>query len=123
MDDRRSERVREAIREELSEIIAYEMEDPRVRSVEVTEVLLSPDLRHARVRLHLGGDEKGRVQCLAALSGARRFLRRQLAVRIRLYRTPELHFEPDVICANGPRGSARAGLDGQGPANKDPFPF
>ncbi|MGQ9635205.1 MAG: 30S ribosome-binding factor RbfA [Bryobacteraceae bacterium] len=123
MDDRRSERVREAIREELSEIIAYEMEDPRVQSVEVTEVLLSPDLRHARVRLHLEGDEKGRAQCLAALSGARRFLRRQLAVRIRLYRTPELHFEPDVICSGAPREGAQAKFASPRLAKKDQFPF
>lgn len=121
MDDRRSERVREAIREELSEIIAYEMEDPRIQSVEVTEVLLSPDLRHACVRLHLEGDEKGRAQCLAALSGARRFLRRQLAVRIRLYRTPELHFEPDVIGSGGPREGVQAGLARRSPGKKENF--
>jgi ribosome-binding factor A len=123
LDGRRSERVREAIREELSEIIAYELEDPRVQRVEVTDVLLSPDLRHAHVRLHLEGDEKGQAQCLAALSGARRFLRRQLAVRIRLYRTPELHFEPDLISGSRPRGQAEAGPASPGPAKKGQFPF
>jgi len=120
VDGRRSERVREAIREELSEIIAYELEDPRVQRVEVTDVLLSPDLRHAHVRLHLEGDEKGQAQCLAALDGARRFLRRQLAVRIRLYRTPELHFEPDLTSAGG---RPHAGSVGPNPVGKGPFPY
>ena len=69
MDQHRSERVSEAIREELSEIIGYEMSDPRIGPVDVTEVLVSPDMRHARVRLHLGGDEKSREATLRALEG------------------------------------------------------
>ena len=96
MDQHRSERVSETIREELSEIIAYELDDPRISLVDVTEVLVTPDMRHARVRLHLAGDETGREGTLAALGGARHFLRRELASRLRLFRVPELHFEPDL---------------------------
>jgi ribosome-binding factor A len=96
MDQHRSERVSEAIREELSEIIAYEMSDPRISLVDVTEVLVTPDMRHARVRLHLAGDETGRVGTLSALEGARHFLRRELASRLRLFRVPDLHFEADL---------------------------
>ena len=96
MDQHRSGRVSEAIREELSEIIAFEMADPRIGLVDVTEVLVSPDMRHARVRLHLTGDEADRENTLRALGGARHFLRRELAVRVRLFRVPELHFEADL---------------------------
>jgi ribosome-binding factor A len=84
MDQHRSKRVSEAIREELSEIIVYEMSDPRISLVDVTEVLVTPDMRHARVRLHLAGDETGREGTLSALGGARHFLRRELASRLRL---------------------------------------
>jgi ribosome-binding factor A len=87
----------------LSEIIGYEMSDPRIEMVDVTEVLVAPDMRHARIRLHLGGDEKNREEALVALEGARHFLRRELASRLRLFRTPELHFEPDVEAARGER--------------------
>jgi ribosome-binding factor A len=103
MDPHRTERVAEAIREELSEIISFEMSDPRVGLVDVTEVVATPDMRHARVRLHLGGDEQGRQETLQALEGARRYLRRELAGRLRLYRVPELHFEADL----GPESEAR----------------
>lgn len=96
MDVHRSQRVSEAIREELSEIIGYEMEDPRITGVDVIEVFVAPDLRHARVRLHLEGDDRSQTECLAAIEGARHYLRRELATRLRLYRMPELHFEPDV---------------------------
>ena len=52
--DHRTERITEAIREELSEMIGYEMDDPRVGSAIVTEVQISPDKRHAMVRVRVG---------------------------------------------------------------------
>ena len=103
MDPYRSQRVSEAIREELSEIIGYEMSDPRLGLVDVTEVLVTPDKRHARVRLHLGGDEKTQAEALVALEGARHYLRRELAGRLRLFRTPELLFEADVEACHAGR--------------------
>lgn len=92
----RTERVSELLREELEEIIAYELSDPRICDAAVTEVLVSPDMRRAQVRLHLPRDASEQRQTLEALDGARHFLRRQLAVRLNLFRIPELHFEPDV---------------------------
>lgn len=96
MDSHRSERVSEALREELSEIIAYELSDPRIGEAVVTEVLLSPNMRHAQVRLHLANDANGQQETIRALEGARHFLRRELANRLNLYRVPELHFEADI---------------------------
>jgi ribosome-binding factor A len=103
MGQHRAERVSEAMREELSEIIGYEMADPRIDMVDVTEVIMGPDGRHARVRVHLAGDEKSRMESLLALAGARQFLRRQLAARLRLFRIPELHFEADLDVAAAAR--------------------
>ena len=103
MDEHRSQRVSEAIREELAEIIGFEMADPRIGLTDVTEVLVSPDMRHARVRLHLRGDERSREGTLRALDGARHFLRQELAGRLRLYRFPDLHFEADVETENETR--------------------
>ena len=96
MVQHRAQRVSETIREELSEIIGYELSDPRIGTVDVTEVLVGAGMRHARVRLHLGGDEKEREQSLLALGRARHFLRRALAARLRLFRIPEIHFEADL---------------------------
>lgn len=100
MDPHRTQRVSEAIREELSEIVSYEMDDPRIGAADITEVLVSPDLRHARVRLHLPGGGAEREGTLQALDGARHYLRRELAGRLRLYRVPELHFEADLETAS-----------------------
>jgi ribosome-binding factor A len=62
----------------------------------VTEVLVSPDMRHAQVRLHLSDNVQQQQETIRALDGARHFLRRQLAERLSLYRVPELHFEADI---------------------------
>jgi ribosome-binding factor A len=93
LDPHRQERVAESIREELDELIGYELSDPRIGSVSVTEALVSPDFRHAQVRLSLGGSAEEQVQTLTALDHAKPFLKHQLAERLQLYRTPELHFE------------------------------
>ena len=100
--DHRTERISEALREELSEMIGYELSDPRVGNAIVTEVKISPDKRHAFVRVRIGPDTDA-VQTLAALDHARNFLRRELAQRLEVYRIPELHFEADLSTELGAR--------------------
>jgi ribosome-binding factor A len=96
MDEHRVERVSEALKVELGEMIAYELSDPRIGEATVTEVLVSPDMKHAQVRLHLGNRATEGDETIQALDGARHFLRRQIAERLNLYRVPELHFEADI---------------------------
>ena len=100
--DHRTERITEALREELSEMIGYELSDPRVSNAIVTEVQISPDKKHAlvRVRVESGADPK---ETLQALDHARNFLRRELSQRLDVYRIPELHFEADVSSELGAR--------------------
>ena len=92
MDEHRVLRVSEAVREELSEIIGFEMSDPRLAAVDVTEVHVTPDSRHAHVKVEVSGDEREEEQALAALDHARHYLRNELARRLNLRRIPELHF-------------------------------
>ena len=101
MDPHRHERVAERLREELEELIGYELSDPRVGSATVTEVLVSPDFRHAHVRLLLVGTIEEQNATLAVLDHAKYFLRHQLTERLQLFRTPELHFEAALPVAFG----------------------
>lgn len=100
--DHRTERISEALREELSELIGYEMSDPRVGSVVVTEVHISPDKRHAHVQIGVPGDSSAK-DALKALDGAKQFLRRELAKRLEVYRIPELHFQADLLAESSGR--------------------
>ena len=95
MDERRTLRVSEAVREELSEIIGFELDDPRLAEVDVTDVHVSPDSRHATIKVALHGEDRQKNQALAALDHASGYLRRELASRLRLRHVPELHFEAD----------------------------
>ncbi len=102
MTDHRTERISQAIHEELAEIIGYEMSDPRIGFATVTDVQISPDKRHAFVRVGID-PQVDKKETLAALEHARSFLRRQLSARLDLFRIPELHFEADVASELGPR--------------------
>jgi ribosome-binding factor A len=62
---------------------------------EVREVYVSPDSRHATVKIACRGDEKKQAKAIAALEHAAGYLRRELAFRLALRHVPELHFERD----------------------------
>lgn len=96
----RTERISEALREELTELIGYELSDPRIGNATVTTVDVTPDKRHALVRVHVeeGADSK---KTLAALEHASNYLRREVARRLELFRVPELHFEADIATELG----------------------
>ena len=102
MDQRRTQRVSEALREELAEIIGYEMSDPRVGGISVVEVHVSPDLKHAQVMLTAEAGEE--EDALLALDRARGFLRRQLAPRLELHRMPDLHFAVETVAGGSSLG-------------------
>jgi len=104
MDPRRTERVAETLKHELEELINYELDDPRIVSVSVTEVVISPDMRHAHVRLALEGSAQEKSATLAALDHACAFLRRRLAERLDLFRTPDLRFFSDLPAGFKDRG-------------------
>jgi ribosome-binding factor A len=103
MDPRRAERVSETIREELEELIAYELSDPRIQISGVAEVLISPDARTARVRLVMTGGAEEQRETVEALNHARAYIRRELASRVDIFRLPELHFEAAIPAELAPR--------------------
>jgi ribosome-binding factor A len=92
---RRSDRVADEVRKELSQLIFREVKDPRIKLVSVTEVQITSDLRRAVVRISALGEEQDRLAAVEALRHARGFLRTELAHRLRLRVTPELVFELD----------------------------
>jgi ribosome-binding factor A len=93
MDPHRSERLSEALRLELEELIGYELTDPRIDVASVAEVLITPDGKQARVRLNLNGDRAWQEQTLDALDHAKGYIKRELAHRLDLFRLPDIRFE------------------------------
>jgi ribosome-binding factor A len=91
-------RVGEAIRHSLAEVLMRgELRDPELagRSITVTEVRVSPDLKNATAFvMPLGGGDSSAV--VAALGRAAPFLRAQVAKAIRLRHAPQIRFETDT---------------------------
>jgi ribosome-binding factor A len=98
----RTKRLDELLREEISQIVAREIEDPRVGFVTVTKVEVAPDLRHATVWASVIGSDEERKQTIRALGRAMPFVRHRLG-ELRLKRIPELHLREDRTAERGTR--------------------
>jgi len=94
MSSRRRLRVADNMQEALAEILRR-VKDPRVGMASVTAVELSPDMRHARVRISVIGDEEDRRRTMEGLESARGFIRSELGRVMRLRHVPELDFRLD----------------------------
>ncbi len=94
-DGRRPERVGEALLRELSALLYRDLKDPRLRGVTLTEVKLTPDLRHGRVYFsHLEGAARGR-SAVEGFRSAAGFIRQRIGRGLGLRYAPELEFEYD----------------------------
>lgn len=104
----RSERVADAVRRELANLIRQEVRDPRLDLVNITGVDVSRDLSVAKVYVNFitEPDETELVTRLAALNKAAGFLRSQLARRVVMRATPELRFYYDETGRRGTHLSA-----------------
>lgn len=100
MSDRRQERVADLVRDEVSQIIQREMDDPRLGMVSVTQVEMSPDLRYARLFVSVYGPDEEQRDAVVALNNASGFIRRTLAPRLRMRSIPELSFRLDRSMAH-----------------------
>ena len=99
----RPQRLAEELKNEIGAIIAQEIKDPRVGFATVTEVKVSPDLRHARVSVSVLGSSQEKQETFEALVRATGYIRRLLGARIRLRHTPELSFAYDESIERGER--------------------
>ena len=126
----RQERAAELLYQELSILIGNELDDPTLELLAVTNVVVSRDLRVAKVYIHQDSDvQRGAV--LARLKRAAPFLRRQLARSVAFRAVPELLFyyddTPDQAARNRSRADAHVeaalgGDRGAGVAAPD-YPF
>jgi ribosome-binding factor A len=114
---RRPEKVAELIRAEVIQVVGYELDDPRIVTVTVTDVRVSDNLRDARVFVTAEGTEEEKAAALKALQKAAPYVRRQLSQSLNLRYTPELHFVRDTVEESAARVEellARLGEEQQG---------
>jgi ribosome-binding factor A len=92
---RRTQQLGEFLREEVTDIIRSELDDPRLGFWTITRVEVPPDIRSARVYVSVLGSDGERKETLAALRGAAGFIRGHLRPRMRTRTIPDLDFRDD----------------------------
>lgn len=101
MESRRPQRVADLLLHEIAAILQKDVKDPRLRLVTLTRVVVSPDLRVARVYYSFLGGEADREQVPRGLKSAGSFIRREVGHRLRLRNVPELRFFYDEALEKG----------------------
>ena len=102
-ESRRSQRVADVVRAELSLLVLTEAHDPALHSVTITDVTMPPDLRSARVYFSCLGSEADRVSAGKVLGRAAGYLRGEVGRRCGLRYAPELRFVDDRSLERGAR--------------------
>jgi ribosome-binding factor A len=100
-DFKRTQRVAERIRDEITEVILRgKLKDPRLAQVVISGVTVTDDLQHARVHVRSLAhevDEHDRRTIVKLMNGAAAFLRRELGATLQLRFTPDLKFFWDDV--------------------------
>ena len=103
-EHRRSDRVAEAIREEVATFLAEDAKDPRITGlVTVTGVEITRDLRHAKVFVSVMGSDSERASTFDGLASAAGHLRSRVGRALRLRLAPEIVFRADESVAHAAR--------------------
>ncbi len=99
----RNTRLEGEIRSVMSELLRFEVNDPRLTDVTVSLIRLSADRSKARVYFSVIGDEEREREAGDGFSAASAFMRRQLGQRMRLRVVPSLEFVRDTSYEYGDR--------------------
>jgi ribosome-binding factor A len=100
---RRPERLAETLKEEISEVVGFELDDPRLEMVTVTDVEVAPDLRDAKVFVLVRGTKREIDEALKTLRHAATFVRQQVAMNLDMRFAPHVHFVRDTAEENAAR--------------------
>ncbi len=93
---KRKDRVASELKKAISYIIEFEVDDDRIKEVTLTDLLLTEDLRHAKVfvSMELIAEDK-RKETMDALIKAKGFIRKNLSSKVRIRYMPTLSFHYD----------------------------
>ena len=106
MTHSRNERLAEAVRQSVADLLRREIRDPRIGFVTLTGARVTPDLSQARLFVSILGPEASRDASLRALNRAAGYLQREVFRRLRLRKAMNLIFVVDEAVAAGSRVEA-----------------
>ena len=94
-DFKRSDRIADLIKVEISQVLSTEVKDPRVQGITVLNVMLTPDMKKADILISQSNsfNEIDSEEVKIGLDKAKGFIRKKLSQNLNLRRTPEIFFK------------------------------
>jgi ribosome-binding factor A len=93
---KRVQRVADMIKNEIGLLLLSRIKDPRLAHVSIVQVIMTKDLKRAKIFYSVYGDEQEARKAAAGLASATGFIRKHLARELDLRATPVLTFERDL---------------------------
>lgn len=97
----KKDKIAGIIQKEISEIIQFELKDPKIGFITITDMDVTGDLSQARIYVSFLGQDARKEAGMKALERSKGFLRTQLAKRLTIRKVPELIFKQDVSLEKG----------------------
>ena len=97
----KAEKVAGIIQKEVSEIIQFELKDPKIGFITITDVTFTNDLSIAKIYVSFLGQKAREEAGMKALERSKGFIRTNLAKRMTLRKVPELQFKIDDSLERG----------------------
>ena len=100
---RRVEKLAALLKREVSDLLVNGVRDERIHQtmITITTVEVSADLQHAKIFVSLFGEEQKKAEVLVCLEESKGFIRRELARRLQMRRSPDLIFKIDQCMSKG----------------------
>ena len=98
---KRAVRIGDLLLREIADLLTRRVKDPRVKGVTLTGVLVSRDLKHARVYYSAIGDEGAMLEIQSGLDSAKGFIKREIGLRLELKYVPDIVFKHDPSLEKG----------------------
>jgi ribosome-binding factor A len=96
----KQQRTATQIRTILSDMFTFQISDPRLMGLTVTDVKIDRELQHANIYVHALGDDEREREVLAGLEHASGYIRREIAQKLQLRSAPFVHFHWDPTLAH-----------------------
>jgi ribosome-binding factor A len=102
----RNKRVAQQLHESIARLLLMELDDPRIQSVQITDVEVTPDLRYATAFYVMLDEREPSEEVQEGLDAALGFIKREIGKRLELKYVPDLEFEYDESVERGRRMEA-----------------
>ncbi|NBK99486.1 MAG: 30S ribosome-binding factor RbfA [Erysipelotrichia bacterium] len=98
---KKNEKIAELIKRNISEIIQFDLKDPKIGFITITDCQVTSDLSYAKIFVSFLGQNARKEAGMQALNRSKGYLRSELSKRLSTRKVPELIFQLDDALERG----------------------